>query len=158
MKTAIYPFSGDPITYGHIDIIQRAALIFDHVIAAVGINPLKQYMFSTDERVHMAEVALGHIPNVTVDHYEGLLAEFAGKHHTPVIIRGIRNQEDFSYEWTINQINEAIDGRLETFWMPCKKEKELISSSTVKQRWRDKEDITTMVPAIVIEMLSVKVG
>lgn len=153
MKTAIYPFSGDPITYGHIDIITRAAGIFDHVIAAIGINPLKQYHFTIEERVMMAKTSLSHLPNITIDSYEGLLADFAREHGTNVIVRGIRNAEDFGYEWMIYEINDSIDHSLETFWMPCSKDKGHISSSAVWQRWQAHQDIAAMVPATVIDRL-----
>lgn len=156
MKTAIYPFSGDPITYGHIDVITRAASIFDHVIAAIGINPLKQYHFTLEERVMMAQQALAHLANVTVGSYEGLLADYAREHDTNVIVRGIRNAEDFGYEWMINEISSSIDHSLETFWMPCSKDKGHISSSAVWGLWRDHQDISAMVPAPVIEMLQTK--
>ncbi len=153
MKAAIYPFSGDPITFGHIDIITRAAGIFDHVIAAIGINPMKQYHFTLEERVAMAEESLHDIANVTISSYEGLLADYARTHGTNVIVRGIRNAEDFGYEWMINEINMSIDHSLETFWMPCHKDKGHISSSAVWQRWQNHEDISTMVPAAVLRSL-----
>lgn len=153
MKTAIYPFSGDPITFGHIDVISRAAGVFEHVIAAIGINPLKEYTFSIDERMPMAKQALAHLPNVEVACYTGLLAEFAAGHQTNIIVRGIRNTEDFNYEWAINRINESIDSRLETFWMPCRTEKAHISSSTVKELWKQHGDISGLVPEAVVQMM-----
>jgi pantetheine-phosphate adenylyltransferase len=153
MKAAIYPFSGDPITYGHIDIITRAADIFDHVIAGIGINPMKEYSFTIEERMEMARESLSHLKNVSVGSYTGLLAEFAREQHTNIVVRGIRNTEDFSYEWMLNQINESIDGTLETFWMPCKKEKEHISSSAAKKMWREGKDISGMVPEAVVRRM-----
>ncbi|MCW3127758.1 MAG: pantetheine-phosphate adenylyltransferase [Bacteroidetes bacterium] len=156
MKTAIYPFSGDPITFGHIDIITRAADIFDRVIAAIGINPLKEYSFTIEERVAMAREALSALPNVEVACYKDLLADFARERGTNVVIRGIRNTEDFDYEWMLNQINESIDHTLETFWMPCKKDKEHISSSAVKKMWQGHENIAGMVPESVVRLLAAK--
>ena len=156
MKTAIYPFSGDPITYGHIDMIRRAAQVFDCVIAAIGINPLKQYTFTIDERLQMAQQALKHLPNVEVACYPGLLADFAAERRTNIIVRGIRNTEDFDYEWAVNRINESIDSRLETFLMPCKEDKAGISSSAAKELWKHEADISGLVPDVVIEMLKQK--
>lgn len=156
MKTAIYPFSADPITYGHIDIISRAAGIFDQVIAAIGINPLKQYHFALSEREAMAREALRHLPNVTVGSYEGLLADYAREHGTNVIVRGIRNAEDFGYEWMINEINFSIDHSLETFWMPCRQDKGHISSSAVWRLWQEHQDISAMVPGVVLGALEAR--
>jgi pantetheine-phosphate adenylyltransferase len=154
MKVAIYPFSGDPITYGHIDMIKRASAVFDRVIAAVGINPLKEYTFPIEVRLAMATEALKELPNVEVCSYKGLLADLARDKGTNIIVRGIRNSEDFDYEWMINQINESIDSRLETFWMPCRKDKALISSSTVKELWNNNSDIKAMVPEVVLKYFS----
>lgn len=156
MNTAICPFSGDPITYGHIDIIERAAGQFDVVIAAIGINPIKQYNFTLEERVQMAREALKHLLNVQVDSYEGLLADFARLKKATAIIRGIRNHEDFEYEWMLHQINEGIDEHLETFWMPCKKDKEGISSTAVKKLWQSGSDISDLVPPPVISLFRQK--
>jgi pantetheine-phosphate adenylyltransferase len=154
MKIAIYPFSADPITYGHIDIIERAAHTFDRVIAAIGINPTKEYLFTKEERLQMATKALQHLPNVVVDTYDGLLADFARTAGTNVIIRGVRNTNDFNYEWMIYQINESIDDKMETFFMPCKKNKESISSSKAKEVWQNKGDLSSLVPIPVIEMFN----
>jgi pantetheine-phosphate adenylyltransferase len=156
MKTAIYPFSGDPITFGHIDIIFRSAKIFDQVIAAIGINPLKEYLFTLDERLEMARAALKDLTNVEVAGYTGLLADFAAEHNTNIIIRGIRNAEDFDYEWAINQINNSIDSSLETFWMPCRQDKADISSSLVKEYWQAQKDLSGMVPECVVGLLAKK--
>jgi pantetheine-phosphate adenylyltransferase len=156
MNTAICPFSGDPITYGHMDIIERAAGQFDKVIAAIGINPLKQYSFTMEERLQMAREALKHLPNVEVDRYEGLLADFAHRRNATAIIRGIRNHEDFEYEWMLHQINEGIDKTLETFWMPCKKDKEEISSTSVKKMWHTGADVSALVPPPVISLFRQK--
>jgi pantetheine-phosphate adenylyltransferase len=157
MNTVICPFSGDPITYGHIDIIERAAHTFEHVIAAIGVNPLKQYLFTLEERLQMAREALGYLKNVEVDSYEGLLADFARNKHTNAVIRGIRNAEDFNYEWMLHQINIGIDNTLETFWIPCSKEKENISSTEVRKLWQQGGNISALAPAIVIEMLNNKI-
>lgn len=153
MSIAICPFSGDPITYGHIDIIERAASTFDKVIAAIGINPLKQYMFTIDERLQMAKTALAYLSNVEVDSYEGLLADFARQKSVHTIVRGIRNTEDFTYEWQLHQINESIDATLETLWLPCSTGKESISSTLIKQSWLQGDDITWLAPPVVVNML-----
>jgi pantetheine-phosphate adenylyltransferase len=153
MSKVICPFSGDPITFGHIDIIERAAHTFDTVIAAIGINPLKEYLFSIEDRLQMAKEALQHLPNVQVESYEGLLADFAKAKGADVVIRGLRNAVDFNYEWMIYQINESIDEKLETIWMPCRKEKESISSSAVKNLWKHGKSISGMVPEVVIKRM-----
>ncbi|HLP52730.1 MAG TPA: pantetheine-phosphate adenylyltransferase [Chitinophagales bacterium] len=156
MNTVICPFSGDPITYGHIDIIERAAHTFPHVIAAIGINPLKQYLFTIGERLQMAKAALAYLPNVEVDCYEGLLADFARQKGTSIVVRGIRNGEDFNYEWMLHQINESIDNTLETFWIPCRKEMESISSTSARNGWKQGDNISALVPPVVVQMLQAK--
>lgn len=149
MSKVIYPFSGDPITNGHIDIIERAAHSFGEVIAAIGNNPLKQYRFTMEERVEMAKAALAYLPNVQVTCYEGLLADFAREKGVQITVRGLRNVEDFTYEWMIHEINESIDKEMETLWLPCRKDKANISSSAVKNVWANGGDISAMVPSIV---------
>ncbi|HLP20007.1 MAG TPA: pantetheine-phosphate adenylyltransferase [Chitinophagales bacterium] len=156
MNTVICPFSGDPITYGHIDIIERAAHTFPRVIAAIGINPLKQYLFSIEERLQMAKAALAYLPNVEVGCYEGLLADFARQKGTTVVVRGIRNGQDFNYEWMLHQINESIDNTLETFWIPCRKEMEKISSTNARNGWKQGNNISALVPPVVVQMLEGK--
>lgn len=156
MSTAICPFSGDPITYGHIDIIERAACTFDKVVAAIGINPLKQYMFTIEERLQMAKAALSHLSKVEVDCYNGLLADFARQKGVHTIVRGIRNAEDFNYEWQLYQINESIDASLETLWLPCSPGKESISSTLIKQRWQQGGDIAMLAPPAVIKLLQAR--
>jgi len=153
MSKVIYPFSGDPITYGHIDIIERAAHSFGEVIAAIGNNPLKQYRFTMEERMEMAEAALAHLPNVQVACYEGLLADFARQQGVQITVRGLRNAEDFNYEWMIYEINESIDAHMETLWLPCRKDKANISSSALKAMLDKGEDISGMTAPTVVEWM-----
>src|SRR6478735_5475633 len=98
MNRAIYAFSGDPITFGHLDIIERAAKIFDELIVAIGVNPSKKYLFTLEERAQMAKAATAHIPNSKVIYFYGLLVDYAYENNISTIIRGLRNSEDFNFE------------------------------------------------------------
>lgn len=153
MKTAIYPFSGDPITFGHIDIIERTAKKFDKVIAAIGINIEKTYLFNLSDRLYMAKDALRHLSNVEVASYNGLLTDFARMQGTNIIVRGIRNLDDFNYEWMLHNIYESLDTSIEVIWLPCKKRLENTSSSILKQRVKSGESIINSTTPLVASML-----
>jgi pantetheine-phosphate adenylyltransferase len=114
---ALYAFSGDPITYGHIDIIKRASKIFDEVIVEIGENPDKKYMFDIDTRLTLTKKVLETISNVTVIKFSGLLVDYAYEYKIPVIIRGIRNSADYDYENNLFQAGKSLGLGIETFTM-----------------------------------------
>lgn len=132
LKRALYAFSGDPITFGHIDIIQRASEVFDEVIVGIGVNPSKSYLYTLEERQEMARHALSHLTNVRVVSFEGLLVDYAWENHISVIIKGVRNSVDFDYENTLHQIGESQKLGIDTHILFARPELAHLSSSNVK--------------------------
>lgn len=149
MKKAIYAFSGDPITFGHLDIIERAARVFDKLIIGIGVNPAKKYLMSLEERAELAKTATAHIPNVEVKYFRGLLVDYAYEHNIPTIIRGLRNNEDFSFELMLHQIGESQKMDIDTFFIPSKQELSHISSGAVKAIQLEQGLIHEYVPLVV---------
>ena len=115
MKSAIYAFSGDPITFGHIDIIKRAATVFDRVVVAIGCNPAKKYLFSQEERTEMARRSLLNLKNVEVKTFQGMLVDFAYENNIDVIVKGIRSTTDFEYEMSLHNLGESQKLGIDTF-------------------------------------------
>ena len=158
MKKAIYAFSGDPITYGHLDIIKRATEVFDEVTVAIGINPEKEYMFSLNERTMMAEQSLKNIPGVVVVAFEGLLVDYAYEHNIPVIIKGLRNGKDFDYELILHQMSQSQQLDIDTFFLPAKQDLAHISSSSAKGLQLEQGLIHEYVPLYVKQCLEAKIS
>lgn len=158
MSKAIYAFSGDPITYGHLDVIERTSTMFSEVIAAIGINPTKKYLFNTEERVAMVRDCVRHIPNVTVTSYQGLLSDFAYENDISIIIRGLRNPEDFNFELMLHQINEGQTAGLETLLVPCRQHLAHVSSGAVKALQVEQGQIHGYVPLNVKQRLEQRIS
>ena len=133
MKIAIYPGSFDPITSGHLNIIQRAAKIFDRLIVCVMVNSTKSPMFTREERVDMIRTVVGDIPNVEVDSSEELLAEYAKRKGSCVIVKGLRAGSDFENEFQMALINHKINPGLDTMFLTSEHQYMYLSSSTVKE-------------------------
>lgn len=146
MNKAIYPGSFDPVTYGHIDIIKRAAHIFDELIVAVLVNKGKSSLFSIEERVKMLEELFADLPNVKVASYEGLLVDFAVENDAKVIVRGLRAVTDFEYELQMAQTNNVLRNEVDTLFLITKLEYAYLSSSTVKEVASYGGDISKFVP------------
>jgi len=153
MKKAIYAFSGDPITFGHLDIIERAARVFDKLIVGIGVNPAKKYLMSLEERAELAKTATAHIPNVEAIYFRGLLVDYAYENNIPTIIRGLRNSEDFSFELMLHQIGESQKMSIDTFFIPSKQDLSHISSGAVKAIQLEQGMIHEYVPLIVKQKL-----
>ena len=132
-RIAIYPGSFDPITLGHVDIIERSSHIFDHVIVNLAINPAKTTLFNSEERKQMVEDAVKHIPNVSVEAFDGLVVELAKKRNASAIIRGLRAISDFEYEFQMALMNRNLDPSVETFFMMSKDTYMYVSSRIVKE-------------------------
>jgi pantetheine-phosphate adenylyltransferase len=132
MIKAVYALSADPITFGHIDIIERASKIYDKLVVAIGDNPSKKYLFEKNERLEMAEKALSSLNNVEVKSFSGLLVDFAHINNINVIVRGIRNVKDLEDENTLFQINSNLDSEIETSLLFTKPSLSKVSSSAVK--------------------------
>ncbi len=146
MKVAVYPGSFDPVTYGHLDIIQRGAKVFDRVVVAVLNNVNKQPLFSVEERVRLLEIVTKDIPNVEVESFSGLLVEFVRKKNATVIIRGLRAVSDFEFEMQNASMNRELDKNVETFFMMTNKKYSFLSSSIVKEAARYGASVADFVP------------
>ncbi|MBI4440677.1 pantetheine-phosphate adenylyltransferase [Candidatus Woesearchaeota archaeon] len=158
MARAMYAFSGDPITYGHIDIIRRAGKIFDEVVVGIGVNPGKNYLFTLEERTEMARKSLAAFSNVRVVSFNGLLVDYAYEQKIPVIIKGVRNDPDFTYEITLHQVGESQKRGIDTFLIPASKDLAHISSSVVKAIQKEQGNVYEYVPLYVKQCLEAKLS
>ncbi len=156
MKIGVYPGSFDPITNGHLDVIERASKIFDEVIVLIAINNEKKSFFNVEERREMIKESTKHMKNVKVDSYDGLTMRYAKKVNAIALIRGLRVVSDFEYEWKLAAANEFIDNSIEMIFFMAKKETSFISSSSIKELYQNQVDISSLVPKPVIEMLKTK--
>lgn len=157
MSVAICPGSFDPITLGHLNIIRRTAKIFDRVIVCVMLNSTKKApMFSIEERVDMARRVVERFPNVEVDTFDGLLAEYAKKYDGAVIVKGLRAASDFEYEFQMNLINKKINPALETMFLTSSEKYTFLSSSVVREMASYGADLTGFVQCEIIEEVEKK--
>ena len=152
-KIAVCPGSFDPITNGHIDIIQRGAKVFDELHVVVLNNSSKNPLFSVEERMELIRKVTSHIPNVKVDSFQGLLVDYAISIKADAIIRGLRAVSDFEYEMQMSQMNSALAPEINTIFLITKPEYNFISSSTVKEIVMMGGDISKFVPVEVKDYL-----
>jgi pantetheine-phosphate adenylyltransferase len=152
-RRAICPGSFDPVTNGHLDIIGRAAILYDELIVAVFINRTKTSMFTADERREMLAEAIGHLPNVKVDVFQGLVVDYCRDHEIPVIVKGLRAISDFDYELQMAQMNRGLAG-IETLFMPTNPEYSFLASSLVKEIANWSGDVSALVPPLVHKRLA----
>ena len=157
MNKAIYPGSFDPVTYGHIDIIKRAAKISDELIVAVLINSEKNPLFSSDERVKMLQEVCKDIPNVKVTEFNGLLIDYAKEVGASFIIRGLRAVTDFEYELSIAQVNRVQNPDIDTVFLTTALEYAYLSSSVVKEFASYGSDISRFVPDFISDQIFDKI-
>ena len=153
---AIYPGTFDPITNGHIDIVTRAASMFDKVVLAIAASPSKKPMFSLDERIALAEQATAHLVNVEVIGFSDLMANFARAQQANILIRGLRAVADFEYEMQLAHMNRHLMPELESVFLMPSKEWSFISSSLVKEVARHHGDVTHFLPVNVHRALMEK--
>ncbi|GAK47242.1 phosphopantetheine adenylyltransferase [Secundilactobacillus oryzae JCM 18671] len=153
MVVAVYPGSFDPITNGHLNIIQRASKIFDEVIVVVGINTGKQSMFTAEQRVNFIEESVADLKNVSVKTETGLTVEFLKKVKANIIIRGLRNSADFELEKKMAQMNHYLDEHVETLFMVADSKYDFVASSLLKEVVHFKGSILELVPAVVADAL-----
>lgn len=158
MRTAVYPGSFDPITNGHLDVIQRAARLFDRVIVAVAINESKTPMFSMSQRKTLTARAVEHLPNVEVDTFTGLLVDYVEAKKGEAVIRGLRAVSDFEFEFQLALMNRKLNERVETIFMMPKETYTFISSRMIKEVARLGGEVSSFVPAHVEQALRKKVG
>jgi len=157
-KTAVYPGSFDPITYGHLDIIERGLEVFDEIVIAVARNSEKKSLFSTAERIRHIEETIGDNPNVTVDTFDGLLVDYVLSKGAKVILRGLRAVSDFEYEFQIAQMNHNLKNEVETLFMMTSVPYGYLSSSIVKEVASLKGPVESLVPPVVRQALNEKFG
>lgn len=153
MTRALYPATFDPIHFGHIDIARRAAAIFDEVIVAVYDRPMKNLLFSIDERLHLAERALSGLPNVQITRYSGITVEFARQVGAQVMVRGLRVVSDFELEWHMALTNKLLAPEVEVVCLMTSQAYAFLSSSTVREVGLLGGDVSAMVPPFVAEAL-----
>ena len=155
-KVAIYPGSFDPITYGHIDIIERALEIFDSVIVAIANNAEKKAFFSIEERLEMVKSIFKDTPNVIVDSFKGLLVDYVAKTNAIVILRGLRATSDFEFEFHMASMNRSLNTHLDTLFMMTSKDYFFVSSRTIKEVASLGGAVEGLVPDLVVRRLKEK--
>ena len=149
---AICPGSFDPVTYGHLDVIGRAAALFDDVIVAVGRNSAKNYLFTVQERLELVGQTTGEWPNVTVEALDGLLVDFARTRGAQVLVKGIRFASDFDFELQMAHIN-AVVGSVETVMLPASSQWSTLSSTMIREVASYGGDVAAFVPEVVAERI-----
>jgi len=156
MITALFPGSFDPPTFGHLNIIERARKIFGEIHVVIAVNSQKKYLFSEDERLEMMQKLTDKWDNVHVSTCRTLIVEYARKNNAIVLLRGIRNVSDFSYEFDLSMLNKGLDSSIETVFMPTDPEFFVLKSSAIKELALLGGDISKMVPDLVADLLKKK--
>jgi pantetheine-phosphate adenylyltransferase len=156
MRRAIYPGSFDPVTNGHLDVIERARKLFDEVVVAVAHNDQKQPLFSLEERLELLRKAIGSFGGVTIAPLDGLLVEFAREQNAHAVIRGLRAISDFEFEFQMALMNRKLEASVETIFLMPKEEYTYLSSRIVKEIARLGGDVGAFVPPCVVESFTRK--
>ena len=153
MRRCVCPGSFDPVTNGHLDVIERAAGLFDEVVIAVLVNVSKKGLFSVDERIGMLREVAGHLPNVVVESFDGLLVDYCRQRDIPAVVKGLRAVTDFDYELQMAQMNHRLTG-LETLFVATNPEYSYLSSSLLKEVAAYGGDVSGLVPDVVLTRLT----
>ena len=153
MRRCVCPGSFDPVTNGHLDVIERAAGLFDEVVIAVLVNVSKKGLFSVDERIAMLREVAGHLPNVVVESFDGLLVDYCRQRDIPAVVKGLRAVTDFDYELQMAQMNHRLTG-LETLFVATNPEYSYLSSSLLKEVAAYGGDVSGLVPDVVLTRLT----
>ena len=153
MRRAVCPGSFDPVTNGHLDIVGRAAAIYDEVVVAVLVNQNKRGLFDIPERIELLREVVAKWPNVVIDSFQGLLVDFCREHDIPVIVKGLRAVSDFDYELQMAQMNHRLAG-VETLFMTTNPLYSFLSSSLVKEVAKYGGDVSALVPDAVVRRLT----
>ena len=153
MKKAVYPGSFDPITFGHLDIIERSAKMVDELVVAVLRNSAKNSLFSLEERVNMIRELTKDFPNVKVETFDGLLVDYMSQIDANIIVRGLRAVTDFEYELQIAQMNHVLKGNVETIFLITNLKYSYLSSSLVREIASYGGDISKLVPAQLMDRI-----
>jgi pantetheine-phosphate adenylyltransferase len=155
---AVYPGTFDPVTNGHLDLVQRSLTIFDKVIVAVAANPKKEPLFSLADRVAMFKEVTAKYKNVVIEGFDGLLVDYVRKKNAVGIVRGLRAVSDFEYELQMALMNRRLDSSIETVYLMPSEEYSFITSTIVKEAASYGGDVSTLVPNVVVEKLKKKYG
>ena len=155
-RRAIYPGTFDPLTIGHLDLIERSANMFDEIIIAIGDNPTKTPLFSIEERIEMIEKATAHLKNIEVTKFHSLLVELSTKLDANIVIRGIRSSSDFEYEQQMGYANVSLKKELETIYLMPKLEYSFISSSVVRAILKFGGEVDHLVPKSILKEIKSK--
>lgn len=155
-RHAMYPGSFDPITNGHVDVIERAAQLFDKVTVVIARNSKKTPLFAEAERLEMASIALRHLKNVAVEVVDGLVVDFARQHNVDVIVRGIRAVTDFEYEFQIALMNRKLEPNVSTIFLMPHEKYTYLNSSIIRELGRYGQNIEDFVPDIVAERMKLR--
>jgi pantetheine-phosphate adenylyltransferase len=158
MRTVIYPGSFDPLTNGHLDVIQRATKLFDRVVVAVARSESKQPLFTLEERLELVQHAIRHMPRVKADSFDGLLVDYVESRSAQAVIRGLRAVSDFEFEFQLALMNRKLNERIETIFMMPKDTYTVLSSRIVKEIARLGGDVRAFVPAHVRTALAARFG
>lgn len=153
MRRAIYPGSFDPVTNGHLDVIERARKLFDEVVVAVACNDAKQPLFTLEERLELLQQTVGQIDHVRMAKFDGLLVEFAMAQQAVAVIRGLRAVSDFEFEFQMALMNRKLEAAVETIFLMPKEEYTYLSSRIIKEIARLGGDVSSFVPASVAKAL-----
>ena len=156
MTKAVFPGTFDPMTNGHINIIQRAAKLFDEIDVVIAVNDDKKYLFSTEERLSLVQELIMPFRNVSVHVWDGIIVEYAKQTGAKVLIRGIRNMNDFSYEFDLSLMNHNLNPEVETLYIPTDQKFLLLKSSAIKELAKLGGDVSGMVPENVKKALERK--
>jgi pantetheine-phosphate adenylyltransferase len=156
MRRAIYPGSFDPVTNGHLDVIERARKLFDEVIVGVAVNDQKQPFFTLEERLALLRATIDGMDRVSISPLDGLLVEFAVEQHATAVIRGLRAVSDFEFEFQMALMNRKLEASVETIFLMPKEEYTYLSSRIVKEIARLGGDIAKFVPSLVVEAFAKK--
>jgi len=157
-RIAIYPGSFDPVTNGHIDIAERGLKLFDKIIVAILLNPVKEFLFTVEERVEMLEESFKDYPDITVETFDGLLVNYAARRKSIAILRGMRAVSDFEYEFQLALMNRRLKREIQTVFLMSGLRWIFTSSSIIKEAARFGGDITSVVPPPVNRKLKEKFG
>ena len=158
MISALFPGSFDPPTYGHLNIIERARIIFDKIDVVIAVNKSKKYLFSEDERLSMIKELVAGWDNVTVHTSNKLIVDYAHENNASVLLRGVRNFSDFSYEFDLSLLNKGLASDIETVFLPTDPEFFVLRSSSIKELAAFNGDISKMVPPLVEKAIKMKYG
>ncbi len=153
---AVYAGSFDPVTFGHLDLVGRAAKLFDHVIVAVGIHPTRHPLFDVEQRVRLLEHVTTEWPNVQIDSFEGLLVNYCASRQARVIIRGLRVSMDFEYEVQIAHANADMAPEIDTIFLPTRTDYGFITASLVREIASHHGDVSRYAPKVVCQALAGK--